>query len=229
MLVRGALVLITPARPAYVTFFRSFASYVRLCPSSDRPCTSGPSLHLPLTTSEWTFHLPTEWAGSEPFSHASIDEEYRFQCPRALQPEPWSKSSSIYSNTLLDLSSTKSYFTCTQRKPGIRRYEEYPNFNSNRRTRVGAGAFPSQSPGNPLTTSPMSTKAAKKKRSRSTTSKPCFRTAHDILTLPASGLSIPARMVKVLERNRPMPFVSPRDRRGSLVHGPPKRRRHANA
>src|SRR5712664_1033341 len=124
MVVRGASVLVTPARPAYVTFFGSFASYVRLYPSSDRPCTSGPSLHLPLTTSEWTFHLPTEWAASEPSSHASNDEEYRFQCPRSLQPEPWSQSSSIYSSTLLDLSSKKLHFTCPPRKLRMLRREE---------------------------------------------------------------------------------------------------------
>src|SRR5260370_42491572 len=88
MVVRGASGVLAPARSGCIPSCVFAASYVRLYPSSARLCTPAPSLCLPLTTSERTFHLPTEWAGSELFFLSSNDEEYRSQCPRAPQPEP---------------------------------------------------------------------------------------------------------------------------------------------
>ena len=144
-MVRGASGVLAPARPACITSCVFSASCVRLYPSSARLCTPAPSLCLPLTTSERTFDLPTEWAESKLFSLSSNDEEYRSQCPTAPQPEPSSKSSSIYSSTLLDLSSTKSHSTCAQRKPQMLRVKEYLSLIVDRRKQLIVGEESSQS------------------------------------------------------------------------------------
>jgi hypothetical protein len=57
-LVRGTLVLVTPARPAAFTCFVSLASYLSCgfpCPNSAPLCTSGPFLHLLQSRGELSF------------------------------------------------------------------------------------------------------------------------------------------------------------------------------